>query len=61
MIYGPRLSFRYVSYTMFTCLVAQCMSYKSVYRMGCQYRDGKEGPIEVCVSECQKDTLGMHR
>ena len=61
MTSGPKLSIHCTSHTMCTCLVAQCVFHKSVHQMECQCRDGKEGPTEVCMLECQKDMLGTHR
>ena len=61
MTFGPRLSVHCASHTMFTCSVVQCVFCKSVCRMECQHRDGKEGPTKVCMLECQKDMLGMCR
>ena len=60
MTFGPRLSAHCVSCTMFTCSVVQCMFCKNVHRTECQHQDGRKGPTKACVSECQRDMLGMH-
>ena len=60
MTSGPKPSVLCANHMMHTCLVAQHVFCKSVSRMECRCQDGRKGPTEVCVSECQRNMLGMH-
>ena len=61
MIFGPEPSTHCASHTMHMCLVAQCTFCKSACQMECQHQDGRRGLIGACMSECQRNMLGMCR